>query len=194
MVCGQNCDGLYHFAFYLVNFGIPFDQIHLSSEAQCVSHHLPPVDCHRISVGNLSHLCAWRGILQALQRSSCTVWGITWMNSDRWHRHFITWPNLILHQKDIWVKFQCMLEKGMIYGHNADSVWQVRVTIVAKGEFQELLEQTLCNVFSSKCIQNGYTYLAKCTSKIAMEIGRTAYAPHCALCHLHSDNKVFSST
>ncbi len=24
MVCGQNCDGLYHFAFYLVNFGIPF--------------------------------------------------------------------------------------------------------------------------------------------------------------------------
>ncbi len=22
------------------------DQIHLSSEAQCVSHHLPPVDCH----------------------------------------------------------------------------------------------------------------------------------------------------
>ncbi len=24
MVCGQTCDGLYHFAFYLVNFGIPF--------------------------------------------------------------------------------------------------------------------------------------------------------------------------
>ncbi len=108
MVCGQTCDGLYRFAFYLVNFGIPFgshpiksaqarhtgvhilptgihglcfgsyfsgplpqhslhhgplsrvhfgeslvirlyseiDQIHLSSEAQCVSHHLPPVDCH----------------------------------------------------------------------------------------------------------------------------------------------------
>ncbi len=23
------------------------DHIHLSSEAQCVSHHLPPVDCHR---------------------------------------------------------------------------------------------------------------------------------------------------
>ncbi len=127
MVCGQTCDGLYHFAFYLVNLGIPFgsqtdqvclsqthrcpgacgsrqsdhviigtfhilptgthglyfgsfvsgplplrsllngphsrvhfresliirlyseiDQIHLSSEAQCVSHHLPPVDCHTL--------------------------------------------------------------------------------------------------------------------------------------------------
>ncbi len=24
MVCGQTCDGLYRFAFYLVNFGIPF--------------------------------------------------------------------------------------------------------------------------------------------------------------------------
>ncbi len=24
------------------------DQIHLSSEAQCVSHHLPPVDCHTL--------------------------------------------------------------------------------------------------------------------------------------------------
>ncbi len=41
----------------LDHFGIPFwfqpirlyseiDQIHLSSEAQCVSHHLPQVDCH----------------------------------------------------------------------------------------------------------------------------------------------------
>ncbi len=25
MICGQTCDGLYHFAFYLVNFGIPLD-------------------------------------------------------------------------------------------------------------------------------------------------------------------------
>ncbi len=24
MICGQTCDGLYHFAFYLVNFGIPY--------------------------------------------------------------------------------------------------------------------------------------------------------------------------
>ncbi len=81
MICGQICDGLYHFAFCLVIFGIPFgfcfagplplrslshgpllrvhfgdslvvrlyseiDHIHLSSEAQCVSHHLPQVDCH----------------------------------------------------------------------------------------------------------------------------------------------------
>ncbi len=23
MICGQTCDGLYHFAFYLINFGIP---------------------------------------------------------------------------------------------------------------------------------------------------------------------------
>ncbi len=35
----------------LDRFGIPLgyseiDQIHLSSEAQCVSHHLPQVDCH----------------------------------------------------------------------------------------------------------------------------------------------------
>ncbi len=53
MVCGQTCDGLYRFAFYLVSFGIPLglyseiDQIHLSSEAQCVSHHFPLVDCHK---------------------------------------------------------------------------------------------------------------------------------------------------
>ncbi len=32
MFCGRTCDELYHF--------------HLSSEAQCVSHHLPLVDCH----------------------------------------------------------------------------------------------------------------------------------------------------
>ena len=24
MICGQTCDGLYHFAFYLVSFGIPY--------------------------------------------------------------------------------------------------------------------------------------------------------------------------
>ncbi len=24
MVCGRTCDGLYHFVFYLVNFGIPY--------------------------------------------------------------------------------------------------------------------------------------------------------------------------
>ncbi len=24
MICGQTCDGLYHIAFYLVNFGIPY--------------------------------------------------------------------------------------------------------------------------------------------------------------------------
>ncbi len=26
MICGQTCDGLYHFAFCLVNFGIPYTQ------------------------------------------------------------------------------------------------------------------------------------------------------------------------
>ena len=41
MICGQTCDGLYHFAFYS-----EIDHIYLSIEAQCVSHHLPPVDCH----------------------------------------------------------------------------------------------------------------------------------------------------
>ncbi len=29
-----------------------FDHIHLSSEAQCVSHHLPQVDCHRRCITN----------------------------------------------------------------------------------------------------------------------------------------------
>ncbi len=90
MVCGQTCDGLYHFAFYLVNFGIPLgsqpiksarallhgplsrvhfweslvvrlyseiDQIHLSSEAQCVSHHLPQVDCHNFQGLPAEHPC-----------------------------------------------------------------------------------------------------------------------------------------
>ncbi len=56
MICGQTCDELYHFTFYLIILefrGVPslrlyseIDQIHLSSEAQCVSHHLPQVDCH----------------------------------------------------------------------------------------------------------------------------------------------------
>ncbi len=86
LVCGQTCDGLYHFAFYFhilptclhglcfgfcfagplplcsllhgplsrVNFGeslvvrlhSEIDHIHLSSEAQCVSHLYPQVDCH----------------------------------------------------------------------------------------------------------------------------------------------------
>ncbi len=109
MICGQTCDGLYYFAFCLINLGIPFgsrpiktalarhsgafhilptglhglcfgfcfagplplrslshgplsrihfgeslvirlhseiDHIHLSSEAQCVSHLYPQVDCH----------------------------------------------------------------------------------------------------------------------------------------------------
>ncbi len=42
MICGQTCDGLYHFTFCS-----EIDHIHLSSEAQCVSHLLPQVDCHR---------------------------------------------------------------------------------------------------------------------------------------------------
>ncbi len=72
MICGQSCDGLYHFAFYFcfagplplrslshgplsrVHFGESLvirlnpeiDHIHLSSEAQCVSHLYPQVDCH----------------------------------------------------------------------------------------------------------------------------------------------------
>ncbi len=52
MICGQTCDGLYHFVFYLVNLGIPYgslvvrlyseiDHTYLSIEAQCVSHHYP---------------------------------------------------------------------------------------------------------------------------------------------------------
>ncbi len=50
MICGQTCDGLDHFAFYLINFGIysEIDHIHLSSEAQCVSHLYPQVDCHTV--------------------------------------------------------------------------------------------------------------------------------------------------
>ncbi len=98
MICGQTCDGLYHLAFCLINFGIPLgsqpiksalarhsgvqvpviagplplcsllhgllsrvhfgeslvvrlyseiDHIHLISEAHCVSHLYPQVDCHR---------------------------------------------------------------------------------------------------------------------------------------------------
>ncbi len=46
MICGQTCDGLYHFVFYLVNLYSEIDHIHLSSEAQCVSHLYPQVDCH----------------------------------------------------------------------------------------------------------------------------------------------------
>ena len=50
IICGQTCDGLYHFAFYLIILGLysEIDHIHLSSESQCVSHHLPQVDCHTL--------------------------------------------------------------------------------------------------------------------------------------------------
>ncbi len=71
MICGQTCDGIYHFALYLVKFGVHFgeslivrlyseiDHIHLSSEAQCVSHLYPQVDCHRpygCEIRVISHL------------------------------------------------------------------------------------------------------------------------------------------
>ncbi len=48
MFAVKTCDGLYHFTFFIDRFGIPseIDHIHLSIEAQCVTHHLPPVDCH----------------------------------------------------------------------------------------------------------------------------------------------------
>ncbi len=67
MFCGQTCDELYHFTFFIARLGIPLgsqpikfalarvpslrlyseiDHIHPSSEAQCVSRHLPLVDCH----------------------------------------------------------------------------------------------------------------------------------------------------
>ncbi len=50
MICGQTCDGLYHFAFSLIVLGLysEIDHIHLSSEAQCVSHLYPQVDCHTL--------------------------------------------------------------------------------------------------------------------------------------------------
>ncbi len=54
MFCCRTCDGLYHFTFFIDpnRSSLPshrlyseIDHIHLSSEAQCVSHHLPLVDC-----------------------------------------------------------------------------------------------------------------------------------------------------
>ncbi len=47
MICGQTCVG--PLRILLDHFGIPseIDHIHLSSEAQCVSHLLPQVDCHK---------------------------------------------------------------------------------------------------------------------------------------------------
>ena len=35
-----------HFTWSILGLYSEIDQIHLSSEAQCVSHHLPLVDCH----------------------------------------------------------------------------------------------------------------------------------------------------
>ncbi len=46
MICGQTCDGTP--SDKLVGCNPEIDHIHLSSEAQCVSHHLPQVDCHNI--------------------------------------------------------------------------------------------------------------------------------------------------
>ncbi len=49
MICGQTCDGLYHFHFgesLIFRLYSEIDHIHLSSEAQCVTHLYPQVDCH----------------------------------------------------------------------------------------------------------------------------------------------------
>ena len=50
------------------------------------------------------------------------------------------------------------LETHFIMLLNKDSPRQVRVTLVTNEEFHDLLERTLCNEFSSKCI--AYSYLA----------------------------------
>ncbi len=63
-------------------------------------------------------------------------------------------------------KPSCCKALGLIFHYSpCDSLRQVRVIIVTKGEFLDQLERTLCNVFSFKC----------------MEIGRTTYALHCAV-------------
>ncbi len=51
MVCGQTCESL------IVRLYSEIDQIHLSSEAQCASHHLPPVDCHKYKYYVFCHYC-----------------------------------------------------------------------------------------------------------------------------------------
>ncbi len=60
-----------HWSFWYTLRGVPshrlyseIDHIHLSSEAQCVSHHLPQVDCHITHQGitiSQPHMgtCAW---------------------------------------------------------------------------------------------------------------------------------------
>ena len=54
--------------------------------------------------------------------------------------------------------------------HRKYSPRQVWVTIVTKGEFQDLLKRTLCDEFGQIC-----------TSQIATAIGRTAYTLHGAV-------------
>ncbi len=79
MICGQTCDELYHFIFCTDRFGIPLglyseiNHIHLSSEAQRVSHHLPLVDCHKNSMRSVC-CTKWKGVIvHSLCETSCPL-------------------------------------------------------------------------------------------------------------------------
>ncbi len=55
------------------------DQIHLSSEAQCVSHHLPQVDCHRLDTfaSNAPHDVSDMSCLISYIFLVLSNWGLT---------------------------------------------------------------------------------------------------------------------
>ncbi len=59
------------------------DHIHLSSEAQCVSHHLPLVDCHTChgKLENLRHTCGKQKTLYE-NRVRVVTWNLFWKAAE----------------------------------------------------------------------------------------------------------------
>ncbi len=56
LICGRTCDGLYHFAFYLVNFGIPYGsrmiRPALARHTGGGTFHIQPTGIHGLCFGS----------------------------------------------------------------------------------------------------------------------------------------------
>ncbi len=76
------------------------DQIHLSSEAQCVSHHLPPVDCHNqfeLSVYTTEHV-PLEGRIKLFYHTR-TILRINCISSFHAGNHFLCIKMLVSHHR-----------------------------------------------------------------------------------------------
>ncbi len=80
----------------------------------------------------------------------------TWHRHELWELKLFVIPHISTLEpcvrKTGWDFCRYLTKRSMGW---LDSPRQVRATIVTKGEFQDQLEQSLCNEFSSRFIENG---------------------------------------